>query len=70
MSRRERFLLALTVIGFIVPNTMLIVYIARDGGDLGSFVSACTGTLPAAQIVADISIAFVAFAVWGAWSRC
>jgi hypothetical protein len=67
MNRREAILLALTVIGFVVPNTMLAIYLAQNDGDIGGFISACTGTLPAAQIAADISIAFVAFAIWAAW---
>lgn len=67
MTARERILLALTVVGFVVPNTMVIAFIAEDGLDLGGYVGAWFDSLPAAQLAADLVIAFVAFAFWAAW---
>ncbi len=67
MTRRERILLALTVVGFAVPNTMLAVFVAEHGVDVGEYLGAWVDSLPAAQLAADVSISFVAFAVWAAW---
>jgi hypothetical protein len=66
-SSRERVLLALTVVGFLVPNTMAIVYLADHGLDLGGYFGAWFDSLPAAQLAADLAIAFVAFALWSVW---
>ena len=67
MTRREQLLLALTIVGFVVPNTMLAIFIVDQGGDLGSFLSETFESLPAAQIAADVSIAAIAFLLWAAW---
>jgi hypothetical protein len=67
MSRREAILLGLAAIGFLVPNTMVAVFLAEHGGDLGAYFDALAGSLPAAQLAADVGIAFVAFALWAAW---
>ena len=67
MTTRERILLALTVVGFVVPNTMVIAFIAEHGLDARGYVEAWFDSLPAAQLAADLVIAFVAFAVWAAW---
>jgi Terpene cyclase DEP1 len=67
VTTRERILLALTVVGFIVPNTMVIAFIAEHGLDACEYVEAWFDSLPAAQLAADLVIAFVAFAIWAAW---
>jgi hypothetical protein len=64
---RERLLLALTVIGFVVPNVMLAIFIADHGLEVGTYFGDWFGTLPAAQISVDIGIAAVAFLAWTAW---
>jgi hypothetical protein len=67
MSRKETTFFALATIGFVVPNTMLAIFLIDHGGDMGAFVEACTASLPAIQLVADLTIAFLAFAIWAAW---
>ena len=67
MSSRERALLALAVVGFLVPNTMVIAFVIDHGLDVGGYFGHWTESLPAAQLAADVSIAFVAFALWSAW---
>jgi putative Ca2+/H+ antiporter (TMEM165/GDT1 family) len=67
MTSRERILLALTVLGFLVPNTMVIAFVIDHGVDVGDYLGAWFDSLPAAQLAADIGIAFLAFAVWSVW---
>jgi hypothetical protein len=67
MTWRERALLALTIVGFLVPNTMLTLFVIEDGPDLSAYFSHWGESLPAAQLAADVSIAFAAFALWAAW---
>jgi len=67
MTSRERILLALTVVGFLVPNTMVIVFLVEHSFDLSAYFDAWVDSLPAAQLAADLTIAFVAFALWSAW---
>jgi putative Ca2+/H+ antiporter (TMEM165/GDT1 family) len=67
MTSRERALLALTIVGFLVPNTMVIIFIIDHGLDLSGYFSEWVESLPAAQLAADLSIAFLAFALWAAW---
>ncbi len=67
MSSRERILLALTVVGFAVPNAMVIAFVAEHGVDVAGYLDAWVESLPAAQLAADLVIAFVAFALWAAW---
>ena len=67
MTGRERILLALTVLGFLVPNTMITVFLVEHGFDLPGYFGHWTESLPAAQLAADVGIAFLAFALWAAW---
>lgn len=67
MSSRERLLLGLTVIGFVVPNTMLGIFVAQHGPSLSAYLTHWDESLPAAQLAADVSLAFVAFAMWALW---
>jgi hypothetical protein len=64
---RERILLVLAVVGFVVPNAMIGVFFARHGVDLAAYFAHWGESLPAAQLAADVSLAFVAFALWAAW---
>ena len=66
MTTREKLLL-LTVAGFIVPNVMLGVFIADEGLDVSLYFEKWFETLPSAQLVADLLIAFLALVVWAAW---
>jgi hypothetical protein len=67
MTSRERILLVLTVVGFLVPNTMVAIFLIDHGLDLDAYFSHWWESLPAAQLAADLVIAFVAFALWSAW---
>ena len=67
MTRRERVLLALAIIGFIVPNTMVTAFAIQHGLDFTGYFSHWGESLPAAQLAFDVSTAFVAFALWAAW---
>jgi putative Ca2+/H+ antiporter (TMEM165/GDT1 family) len=67
MTPRERVLLALTVVGFLVPNTMVTIFFVNHGIDLSGYFSHWEESLPAAQLAADVGISFLAFALWAAW---
>ena len=67
MTRRESLLLLLTVLGFVVPNTMVVVFLAENGLELGRYFGDWFRTLPGTQITVDLTITFVAFLVWTAW---
>ena len=68
MSERltERLLLVLTVIGFIVPNVLLGIYLADEGLDVGGYFSLWTDSTPSTQLMLDLVIAALAFFVWAA----
>ena len=67
MNWRERTLLALAVVGFVVPNTMIALFVVRHGLTLDGYFRHWGESLPATQLALDLSIAFVAFALWAAW---
>jgi hypothetical protein len=67
MTNRERFFLLLTVVGFVVPNVFVGVFVAEHGVDFGHYLNDWYQTLPAAQLAADLAICVVAFVVWAAW---
>lgn len=64
---RERLLLALTAVGFVVPNAFVIAFLVDEGLDLGRYFSLWTASLPSTQLLFDLGIAAVAFLVWAAW---
>ncbi len=67
MLTRRGFLLVATVVGFAVPNAMVVVFFAEHGVDLGRYLDNWFATLPSAQLVADLVICCVAFIGWSAW---
>jgi hypothetical protein len=67
MSTRIKILLGLTIVGFAVPNAMVIVFFAEHGIDLERYVDNWLGTLPSAQLAVDLAICCVAFIGWAAW---
>ncbi len=67
MTRRERALLVLALVGFLVPNTMITMFIMRHGVPLSPYFRHWGESLPATQLALDVSIAFVAFALWAGW---
>jgi membrane protease YdiL (CAAX protease family) len=67
MNRRERALLVLTIIGFLVPNTMVAIFFIEHGLDFSAYLNDWIQTLPAAQLIADLGIVFLAFTLWSGW---
>ena len=53
----ERLLLALTVLGFVVPNVLLGIFIAAHGLDLSGYFSLWTDSTPSTQLALDLGIA-------------
>jgi hypothetical protein len=64
---RQRILLGLTVVGFVVPNVMLGIFLGREGLDVGQYLGDWFGTLPASQITVDLLIVAVTFLTWAGW---
>ena len=62
----ERLLLVLTVVGFVVPNVLLAVFIADEGFDVSGYFSLWTDSTPSTQLTLDLVIAGLAFFVWAA----
>ena len=67
MTWRERALLVLGIVGFLVPNAMVTAFALNHGLDARGYFRHWGESLPAAQLAADLSIAFLAFALWAAW---
>jgi flavin-dependent dehydrogenase len=64
---RERVLLALTIVGFVVPNAFVAAFLIDEGFELGRYFSLWTASLPSTQLLFDLGIAAVAFLLWAAW---
>ena len=62
----ERLLLILTVVGFVVPNVLLGIYIADEGFDVSGYFSLWTDNTPSTQLTLDLCLAALAFFVWAA----
>jgi hypothetical protein len=67
MNWRERTLLALAIVGFVVPNAMIALFAVRHGLSFDGYFRHWGESLPATQLALDVSIAFVAFALWATW---
>jgi hypothetical protein len=63
---KERLLLVLTVIGFVVPNVCVGIFFAEEGFDLSGYFSLWTASTPSTQLLLDLVIAALAFFVWAA----
>lgn len=63
-STTERLLLALTVIGFVVPNLCVLLFFGNEGLDIGGYFSLWFASTPSTQLVLDLGIAALAFFVW------
>ena len=62
---RERVLLLLAIAGFVIPNTMVAVFMFDLGRmDWIEYFSHWGESLPATQLAFDVSIVFAAFALW------
>jgi hypothetical protein len=65
-STTERLLLVLTVLGFVVPNVFVGVYLAGEGLDIGGYFSLWMASTPSTQLLVDLGIAALAFFAWAA----
>ncbi len=65
-SPTERWLLVLTVLGFVVPNVFVGAYLAGEGLDIGGYFSLWTASVPSTQLLLDLVIATSAFFIWAA----
>jgi hypothetical protein len=63
---KERLLLILTVVGFVVPNVCLVIFFTEDGSSIGQYFSLWTASTPSTQLLLDLTIAAFAFFVWAA----
>lgn len=63
---KERLLLALTIIGFIVPNVCVGIFLANEGFDISGYFSLWTASTPSTQLLLDLVIAALALFVWAA----
>jgi hypothetical protein len=67
MNWRERTLLVLTIVGFVVSSTMTALFVVRHGLTFDEYFRHWGESLPATQLALDLGIAFVAFALWATW---
>lgn len=68
LTRQEQALLALTIVGFVVPHVMglaVVPFVAQHGLDLRAYMH--LDPMAAAQLSADVIIVFVAFTLWAYW---
>jgi hypothetical protein len=63
-SALERAMLALTVAGFIIPNTMVAAYFLGEGASLRGYFGHWFASLPSSQLFADLAIVTAAFWIW------
>jgi hypothetical protein len=61
---RRSLYLALAVLGAIAPVVLFGVFFAQEGFDLGEMVDQIFGSPASAAVMADVSIASIAFWVW------
>lgn len=69
MRGREWFLLVVTVLGFVIPNAMVVMFIVQEGGAPGDYLEAVTASLPATQFTIDLVICSLAFLGWICWDH-
>lgn len=60
----ERLLLALTVIGFVVPNLCVLLFFGAEGLDIGGYFSLWFASTPSTQLVLDLCVTALAFFIW------
>jgi hypothetical protein len=63
---KERLLLVLTVVGFVVPNVCVGIFFAKEGFDISGYFSLWTASTPSTQLLLDLAITGLAFLVWAA----
>jgi flavin-dependent dehydrogenase len=65
-SATERLLFVLTLIGFVVPNLCVVLFLGDEGIDVGGYFSLWFASVPSTQLVLDLGIAALAFFIWAA----
>jgi Terpene cyclase DEP1 len=63
----QRVLVVLTIVGFIVPNALLGIFIADEGLDVSGYFSLWVDSTPSTQLMLDLVIAALAFLAWVAF---
>ncbi|MFE7796500.1 DUF2834 domain-containing protein [Nocardia sp. NPDC057440] len=58
------FLAAMTVIGFVAPNAMVIAYFSGSEHTQADYFRAWTASLPSTQLLVDLTIVVIAFLGW------
>ncbi|MEV6431472.1 DUF2834 domain-containing protein [Nocardia sp. NPDC051463] len=58
------FLAAMTVIGLVVPNAMVIAYFSGSEHTRADYFRAWTASLPSTQLLVDLTIVVIAFLGW------
>jgi len=59
-----RFLAAMTVVGFLIPNAMVIAFVVQEGLDTGRYFGLWVDSLPSLQLTIDLALVSLVFAVW------
>ena len=67
MNSHKRFLWLVTIVGFVVPNAMVVAFMVRNNFSMIKYFRAWVETLPAAQLTADLGITVTAFLAWSRW---
>jgi uncharacterized protein DUF2834 len=63
-AMKERLLLILTIVGFVVPNAFVVASFAGEGLGVGEYFSLWTASTPSTQLLLDLIIASLALFVW------
>jgi hypothetical protein len=63
-ASRERLYLAFAVLGFIAPLTLVGIWVADNGFDIGEMVDAIGENKLAIAVFTDVAIASVVFWAW------
>jgi flavin-dependent dehydrogenase len=63
-SVTERLLLLVTLIGFVVPNVCVVLFLGNEGIDIGGYFSLWFASVPSTQLFLDLGIASLAFFIW------
>ncbi len=64
---RIRILLALAIVGFVVPNAFVIAYTVQEGFAIGDYLAEWFDTLPNAQLSIDLGLVSLSFLLWAGW---
>lgn len=63
----ERWLWGLVVVGFVVPNAMVLAYLIDHGLAIGDYFQAWVASLPSTQLIVDLLLCGLAFLTWSAF---